>query len=202
MNKEIAAKYGNDPIALCKDWLAEAEKTEINDPEAVCLATVDAKGRPSNRMVLLKDISDQGFKFHTNANSRKGRDMAQNPYVSLCLYWKSTRKQIRVEGTIRAVDDEEVDTYFAARAPESQIGAWASQQSERFKKEENLQSAFEKYLEKFTGRPGIPRPPHWKGYRVMPTSIEFWIANRFRLHTRFLYTKNKDGSWDSTWLYP
>lgn len=199
---EVFDKYGNDPIALCKNWLDEARETEPNDPEAVNLATADARGRPSNRMVLIKDISDKGFKFHTNANSHKGRDMADNPYASLCFYWKSTRKQIRIEGTTRPVSEEEADRYFESRPAERQIGAWASQQSEGYEDANHMEGAIEKFVKKFTGLDKIPRPPYWKGYRVAPTSIEFWIAHKHRLHTRFIYKKNKDGSWTAHWLCP
>ena len=202
MSNKIIEKYGPNPIALCKDWLAEATKSEINDPEAVNLATADACGRPSNRMVLIKDISDEGFKFHTNGASRKGQELEANPYASLCFYWKSTRKQIRIEGTIRPVSDEETDEYFATRSKERQIGAWASQQSETFDDENHMDNAVAKFVKKFTNLDKIPRPPYWKGYRVNPTSIEFWIANKHRLHTRFIYRKNKDGQWDAHWMCP
>lgn len=202
MTSKIIEKYGPDPIDLCKNWLSEATQSEINDPEAVNLATADARGRPSNRMVLIKEIDDKGFKFHTNANSRKGRELEENPYAALCFYWKSIRKQIRVEGTIRPVDDAESDKYFATRPKERQIGAWASAQSETFEDETHMESAVEKFVKKFTGLDTIPRPPYWKGYRVDPTSIEFWIAHKHRLHTRFIYRKNKNGLWTAHWMCP
>ncbi|MCB1651006.1 MAG: pyridoxamine 5'-phosphate oxidase [Alphaproteobacteria bacterium] len=201
MNK-IIKTYGPDPIALCKEWLAEASASEINDPEAVNLATADARGRPSNRMVLIKDISDEGFKFHTNGNSRKGRELEENPFAALCFYWKSTRKQIRIEGTIRPVEEAEVDEYFAGRSKERQIGAWASAQSETFEDEAHMEGAVARFVKKFTNLDQIPRPPYWKGYRVDPHAIEFWIANEFRLHTRFIYRRNKDGGWTAHWMCP
>lgn len=203
MTDEIVKIYGDDPIGLCRNWLAEAEKSEINDPEAVCLATCDAQGHPSARMVLLKEISERGFKFHTNAESRKGRDIAQNPYAALCLYWKSTRKQIRVEGRIEQATEEEADAYFATRSIERKIGAWASQQSRPFERRADMEEAVRKYEAEFAGADAIPRPPYWKGYRVIPERIEFWIAHEHRLHTRFVYTRESNAApWTATWLCP
>ncbi|MCC6598412.1 MAG: pyridoxamine 5'-phosphate oxidase [Alphaproteobacteria bacterium] len=201
MSKEIFTRYGADPLALCRDWLAEAQKTEPNDPEAVCLATCDAKGRPSNRMVLLKQIDAHGFKFHTNEMSRKGRDMAENPFAAMCLYWKSLRRQIRIEGAIEIAPETEADAYFATRSIERQIGAWASQQSTPYEKLEDLQAQVKKYEDEFSGADSIPRPPYWKGYRLVPLSIEFWIAQEHRLHTRFVYKKERE-NWTATWLCP
>lgn len=202
MNPEIEAQFGNDPLQLCKDWLAEAVESEINDPEAMNLATCTADGRPSNRMVLLKEISERGFKFHTNAESRKGTDMEGNPFASLCLYWKSTRKQIRIEGCVEIVDDGEANEYFDSRNIEKQIGAWASKQTRPYKSKEDLANSIKKYEGEFAGADNIPRPDYWKGYRVVPERIEFWIAHKDRLHTRFEFTWRDDEGWDSTWLYP
>lgn len=202
MSNEIFKQYGKDPVQLCKDWLAEAEDLEPNDPEAVCLATAMPDGRPSNRWVLIKEISARGFKFHTNAESRKGQEIEQNPHAALCFYWKSTRKQIRIEGKIEQIGDDETGEYFATRSIERQIGAWASNQSQPFEKREDLEKAVQKYTEEFAGTDNIPRPPWWKGYRLVPASIEFWIGNRDRLHTRFVYTLQDDGTWHATWLCP
>ncbi len=199
---EVIQKYGTDPLTLCKDWLSEATKTEINDPEAVNLATADANGHPSNRMVLIKEITERGFKFHTNENGQKGREIASNPHASICFYWKSTRKQIRIKGTIKQVSAEESNEYFATRSIERQIGAWASKQSTPFEKWEDMEAAVKKYEDKFAGTDNIPRPPYWKGYHLTPESIEFWIAQKDRLHTRFIYTKAEDGQWNATWLCP
>ena len=201
MNKEILEQFGGDPITLVQQWLDEAVESEINDPEAMNLATCTADGRPSNRMVLLKEISERGFKFHSNAESRKGTDIADNPYASLCLYWKSTRKQIRIEGRIEIVSEAESNAYFNTRNIEKQIGAWASKQSRPYASREDLAESIAKYEGEFASTDNIPRPPYWIGYRVIPERIEFWIAHRDRLHTRFEYTKSDDG-WDSTWLYP
>ena len=199
---EIFEQYGQDPIKLCQNWLAEAEKTELNDPEAVNLATATPDGKPSNRWVLVKAINEKGFKFHTNADGRKGRELAQNPYATMNFYWKSTRKQIRIEGRVEMVDASEADDYFETRSIERQIGAWASKQSTPFNKWEELEASVKKYEEEFAGTDNIPRPPYWNGYRLIPSTIEFWIAQKDRLHTRFIYSKQDDGSWDATWLCP
>ncbi len=202
MSEEIFSQFGSDPIQLVKDWLEEASASEINDPEAMNLATCDKDGNPHNRMVLLKEISDKGFKFHTNAESDKGRDMAQNPKAALCLYWKSTRKQVRIEGSVEQTSASEADAYFATRSIERKIGAWASQQSRPYEKREDMLAAVKKYEKEFAGKDNIPRPEYWKGYRVIPRRIEFWIAHEDRLHTRFVYTRGDDGSWSATWLCP
>lgn len=201
MSTEIFKQYGNDPIALAKDWLAEATETEPNDPEAVNLATATKDGRPSNRMVLLKEIDERGFKFHTNEQSQKGQQIAENPFASMCLYWKTTRKQIRIEGRITLAPPSEADEYFATRSVERQIGAWASKQSTPFEHFEDLQNTVKKYEAEFAGADNIPRPPYWKGYRLVPETIEFWIANKDRLHTRFKYIKNGN-EWTAHWLCP
>jgi len=206
MSNEIFKEYGNNPFNLCKDWLADAEKSEPNDPEAVCLATCDSDGNPSNRMVLIKSIDKNGFKFHTNSDSRKGRDIADNPKAAMCLYWKSTRRQIRIEGTIEQATDTEADEYFATRPIERQIGAWASKQSSSFDKWEDMEAAVKKYEDEFAGVDNIPRPEYWNGYRLVPRSIEFWIAHKDRLHTRFVYTKTdtdqENNEWTAHWLCP
>ncbi len=201
MSSEIFKIYGNDPVALCRAWYQDAEKEELNDPEAICLATCDAQGNPSNRMVLLKQIDENGIKFHTNSESHKGRDIAANPKGAICWYWKSTRKQIRIEGDIIQVPEGEADEYFAARSIERQIGAWASRQSTPFERRADLEAALKKYEDEFAGTDNIPRPPYWKGYRLIPRSIEFWIAHKDRLHTRFVYIK-KDQTWTAHWLCP
>ena len=202
MSNEIFEIYGQNPVQLCKDWLSEAQKTEINDPEAVCLATAGKDGRPSNRMVLIKSIDERGFKFHTNAESRKGQELHETPFAALCFYWKSTRKQIRIEGRVEQVSADESDDYFATRPIERQIGAWASQQSRPFERRADMDAAVQKYTEEFAGIDAIPRPPYWKGYLLAPASIEFWIGHEARLHTRFVYTRQDDGAWEATWLCP
>lgn len=201
MNKQIASTYGSDPIQLFQQWHDEAAPLEPNDPDAICLATSDKDGHPSARMLLLKDISQDGFKFHTNTGSEKGQDILSNPHVSFCMYWKSTRKQIRVVGTAAPVSDAESDEYYKTRPRARAIGAWASKQSQGFDDQNTLTQAIAEAEARFEGQDEIPRPPEWKGFRIIPTSIEFWIGNRDRLHTRFIYRKT-EGGWDSQWLFP
>jgi pyridoxamine 5'-phosphate oxidase len=201
MSHEIIKQFGPDPITLLQRWYDEAVPLEPNDPEAICLATADKQGRPSARMVLLKEISHEGFKFHTNTGSEKGQDILENPHVSFCLYWKSTRKQIRVTGIAAPVSTEESDTYFKTRPRARAIGAWASDQSESFEHETDLSKSFSTFEEKFKHQTEIPRPPQWQGFRIIPDSIEFWIGHPDRLHTRFIYRKDGN-SWIAEWLYP
>lgn len=201
MSHEIFTQFGADPIALFQRWYDEAAPLEPNDPEAICLATADKKGKPSARMVLLKEISAAGFKFHTNATSEKGNDILENPHVSFCLYWKSTRKQIRVTGTAAPTSATESDEYFKSRPRPRAIGAWASQQSQPYETTKDLEKAIIHYEKKFKDTREIPRPPAWQGFRIIPDSIEFWISHPDRLHTRFIYKKN-GSSWSANWLYP
>ncbi len=202
MSNQVFTQFGHDPLALFTTWMDEARDSEVNDPEAICLATADKDGRPSARMVLLKGISEAGFKFHTNINSQKGQDMLANPHVSFCLYWKSTRKQIRVSGQVCSVPDSESDEYFTTRPRARAVGAWASQQSQPFEHEEDLAKAVAFYDDEFKETDTIPRPDYWKGFLIIPDSIEFWIGNEDRLHTRFIYRKDDKGAWDAGWLYP
>jgi len=195
----------SDPFALFSAWLKEAEKTEVNDPNAVALATATPDGIPSVRMVLLKDIvanpgPDGGFVFYTNTDSRKGGELAANPHAALCFHWKSLRRQVRVEGPVVPVTDAEADAYFQSRARDSRIGAWASLQSRPLESRLDLEMRIAHYAARF-GLGQVPRPPHWTGSRVVANRIEFWRDRPFRLHDRVVYTWCDD-RWETHRLYP
>ena len=191
-----------DPLALFADWFAEAEKSELNDPSALTLATVGPDGTPSARMVLLKGYDSAGFVFYTNYESRKGRQLIAHPKAAMLFHWKSLRRQVRLEGPVAQTSAEEADAYFATRARGSQIGAWASEQSRPLES----RFALEKRVAEFTARHvigGIPRPPHWSGFRLQPTLIEFWQDGAFRLHDRLEYRRTSAGdAWTTRTLYP
>lgn len=189
-----------DPHSLFDAWLAEARRTEPNDPEAMALATTDAGGQPSVRMVLLKGHDAQGFVFYTNTASRKGADLAAVPRAGLLFHWKSLRRQVRVEGPVAPVAAAEADAYFATRGRDSQIGAWASDQSRPLDARETFEARVAEVAARFEGQE-VPRPPHWSGYRVVPERIEFWIDRAYRLHERRLFTRSGDG-WSEGLLYP
>ncbi|MAM67399.1 MAG: pyridoxamine 5'-phosphate oxidase [Rhodospirillaceae bacterium] len=189
------------PLALFNEWLAEAEQSEPNDPTAMTLATVDAGGMPSARMVLLKGADERGFVFYTNTESPKGLQIDASPRVALVFHWKSLRKQVRVAGTSERVSDEEADAYFATRARGSQIGAWASDQSRPLGGKFELEKRVARYAAKF-GVGSVPRPPHWTGYRIKPLEIEFWQDKPFRLHERILYVADGQGGWQTSRLFP
>ena len=181
-------------------WLLEAEKSEPNDASAMSLATVNSDGEPSVRMVLLKDVDEQGFVFYTNFESQKGEELLQTKKAALCFHWKSLRRSVRVNGNVEVVSDAEADAYFNSRARDSRIGAWASQQSKAMAGRFSLEAAVAKYATKYAVG-AIPRPPHWSGFRIKPTRIEFWQDKPFRLHERRQYQKTEDG-WTKSILYP
>jgi pyridoxamine 5'-phosphate oxidase len=184
------------------DWFDEAKKKEPKLPDAMSLSTVNSEGEPSSRMVLLKDWSQDGFVFYTNFESRKGKELLANPVAALLFYWKSTSKQIRIEGPVARVSDEEADEYFSTRPKEAQIGAWASDQSRPMEGGFALEKAVAKFaLQYAVGT--VPRPPHWSGFRVKPQRVEFWHERKFRLHDRRLFQLNEDGqTWNMEKLYP
>ena len=190
----------DDPFALFESWFAEAKASEPNDPEAMALATADAAGNPSVRMVLLKGHDERGFVFYTNLDSRKGAELAANPRASLLFHWKSLRRQVRVEGPVQAVGDDEADAYFASRGRDSRLGAWASDQSRPLPDRATFEARFEAMRDRF-GEGDIPRPPRWSGFRVVPERIEFWSDRAARLHERRLFERAGDG-WNEGLLYP
>ena len=190
----------DEPFALFADWLADATKSEPNDPNATALATVDADGLPDVRMVLLKGFDEKGFVFYTNFESAKGREILGSMKAAMCFHWKSLRRQVRVRCPVEIVTDAEADAYFASRPRGSRIGAWASKQSRPLEG----RFALEKAVAEYTARHAIgeiPRPPYWSGFRIMPVQIEFWHDRPFRLHDRVVFTRKGDG-WEKTRLYP
>ena len=189
-----------DPFQLFDDWFAEARASEVNDAEAIALATADALGQPSVRMVLLKGHGPDGFVFYTNEESAKGNQLAADPQAALLFHWKSLRRQVRIEGVVERVDAAEADAYFATRGRDSQLGAWASDQSRPLDNRAHFEARFEEMKQRFDGQ-DVPRPPHWGGYRVIPRRIEFWSDRAHRLHERRLFTLD-DGGWSEGLLYP
>jgi pyridoxamine 5'-phosphate oxidase len=190
----------DDPFVLFDAWYAEAREAEINDSNAMALATVDGDGQPSVRMVLLKGHDRQGFVFYTNLNSRKARALIDTPKAALLFHWKSLRRQIRIEGAVSGVSEDEADAYFATRGRDSQLGAWASDQSQPLPSREVFEAQFAEMEARFDGQ-DVPRPSHWSGFRVAPEKIEFWQDRAHRLHERRLFTRDGDG-WDEGLLYP
>lgn len=190
-----------DPNTLFEEWMAEAAKSEPNDPNAMCLATTTPDGFPSARMVLLKGRDDRGFVFYTNLESRKGGELLANPRAALCFHWKTLQRSVRVEGDVEQVTDAEADAYYASRARGSRIGAWASKQSRPLEGRWALEKAVAEYTLKF-GVGEIPRPAHWSGFRVLPRRIEFWRDMPFRLHERRVFHHEGERGWREETLYP
>jgi pyridoxamine 5'-phosphate oxidase len=190
----------SDPFALFDEWFAAATASEPNDPEAMALATADAAGNPSVRTVLLKGHGPGGFTFYTNEGSVKGQQLKENPEAALLFAWRTLRRQVRIEGRVEGVSSDEADAYFATRSRDSQIGAWASDQSKPLPDRHTLEERFAAAEQRFEGGP-VPRPPHWGGYRVVPRSIEFWRDGAHRLHERRLFV-NDGGGWTEGLLYP
>lgn len=192
--------HTDDPFDIFAKWFEEAKEKEINDPNAMAVASVDAKGRPSIRMVLLKDFDASGFVFYTNYESRKGTEILGNPQTALLFHWKSLRRQVRIEGPVEKVSDAEADDYFHSRPRQSQIGAWASQQSRPLESRFALEKAVAKYAAKYPVGT-IPRPPYWSGFRIRPDYFEFWEDRPFRLHDRLIFKPAGNG-WATEKLYP
>jgi pyridoxamine 5'-phosphate oxidase len=190
----------DDPFALFDAWYADALASEPNDSNAMALGSVGSDGQPSVRMVLLKDHDERGFVFYTNLNSRKARELIDGPKAALLFHWKSLRRQIRIEGAVSGVSEAEADAYFATRGRDSQLGAWASDQSQPLPSRAVFEAQFADMEARFDGQ-DVPRPPHWSGFRVAPERIEFWRDRAHRLHERRLFTR-VGGGWDEGLLYP
>jgi pyridoxamine 5'-phosphate oxidase len=188
------------PLTLFCSWLHTAEGSEPNDPNAMALATVGPDGMPSVRMVLLKDFDQRGFVFYTNLESQKGEDLTCNPNASLCFHWKSIRRQVRIDGVVKRVEDTESDAYFRTRPRGSQLGAWASRQSRPLSSRADLIAAVVRYAAVYAFRE-VPRPPYWSGFRVIPHRIEFWHDRFFRLHERLVFIRDTRG-WQTKKLFP
>ena len=192
----------NDPIELFRAWMEEAKKTEPNDPNALALATSDKDNSPSVRMVLLKDFSKDGFTFYTNLNSQKGNEIKSNPKAAMCFHWKSLLRQIRITGQIKKVSDKVADEYYNTRGYESRIGAWASKQSTILKNRDELLKSIEAFKQKYNDQSKVPRPDHWSGWNLIPSSIEFWLDGDSRIHERLKYDREETGSWVKSLLNP
>ena len=190
-----------NPVELFKKWFSEADKSEINDPNAVALATSDNENQPNVRMVLLKGLSDKGFVFYTNFNSKKGQEIKKNLKASMCFHWKSLRRQVRIIGRVEEVSSSEADEYYKSRPYKNKIGAWASSQSEKLEKREIFLEKIKEFENKYKDEKSVPRPPHWSGWRLLPSEIEFWLDGEGRIHERLVYFKESD-KWKKKLLYP
>jgi pyridoxamine 5'-phosphate oxidase len=199
MMRRFDAEDAVDPIALFEVWMSEAAKTEPNDPEAVALATANRDGAPSVRMVLMKRLDQRGFSFYTNAESQKGRELAENSPAAMCFHWKTQRRQVRIEGAVRELPDEDADAYFHSRGRVSQLGALASAQSRPLGSRAELESAVRELAARYPGE--VPKPDYWRGYVLDPRRIEFWQDGESRLHDRVVFTRDAE-SWSKMRLYP
>ena len=190
-----------DPIELFKIWMSEAEKKEINDPNALSLATSNQNNLPSVRMVLLKGLNNKGFVFYTNLDSPKSHDLKKNSKAAMCFHWKSLQRQVRISGSVTQVTNEEADHYFDSRPYESRIGAWASDQSKPMNERSDFLKKINEFKKKYKDEKKLPRPKNWSGWCLNPSSIEFWLGDKFRIHERLKYNKNLK-SWKKEILYP
>ena len=194
---------GDDPFVIARRWLDEATQTEVNDPNAIALSTVDADGLPNARMVLLKEIEDAAFVFYTNYTSAKAQELDHAGKAAFVMHWKSLRRQIRVRGVVSKEEGPQADAYYKSRSLKSRLGAWASQQSRPLADRAELDAAYADMQQRFAGQDDIPRPPHWSGRRVTPLSIEFWKDGNHRLHDRLVYARSApDAAWQTQRLYP
>ena len=200
LNKSF--KDEDNPISLFKIWFEEAKKSELNDPNALSLATSDKNGNPSVRMVLLKSFDNSGFVFYTNLNSRKSNEIKSNPNASMCFHWKSLLRQVRITGKLSNVSDAEADSYFNSRSFGSRIGAWASNQSSILGSRDKLIESVEEFKKKYSNEKNIPRPKHWSGWNLNPIEIEFWLDGKDRIHERLLYTRVDNNNWEKNLLSP
>ena len=191
-----------DPIELFKIWMEEAKISELNDPNALALATADKNAIPSVRMVLLKDFNPEGFVFYTNLESQKGNELKKNPNASMCFHWKSLVRQVRISGSLKKVEDDMADQYYNSRSYESRIGAWASKQSAILKDRNELISSIEEFKKKYKNKDAVPRPENWSGWILLPSSIEFWLDGESRIHERLMYSKKENGNWNKFLLNP
>ena len=192
----------DDPFELFEKWFQEAKNKEINDPNALALGTASKEGIPSVRMVLLKGFDKNGFVFYTNLNSQKGNEIKQNPNASMCFHWKSLLRQIRIVGTLKLVNDKVADDYYNSRGYESRIGAWASKQSKVLNNREELLNSLENFRKKYSNKNNVPRPTHWSGWNLKPTSIEFWLDGENRIHERLKYILDEKNNWTKSLLSP
>ncbi len=199
---DLCFKDLENPVDLFSEWFNEAKKTEINDPNALALATVNKNGIPSVRMVLLKDFSKNGFVFYTNLNSRKSNEIKSNPNASMCFHWKSLLRQVRIVGELSNVSDEEADQYYNSRSYGSRIGAWASKQSSILSSREELLNSIKEFKKQFPNEDNVPRPKHWSGWNLNPQEIEFWLDGKDRIHERLKYVKTENNKWERNLLSP
>ena len=203
MNDRTGKFAGDNPFDIARGWLAEAEKTEPNDPNAIALATVDPSGLPNVRMVLLKEIADDGFVFYTNYDSAKGQDIAQNPNAEVLFFWHEMQRQVRIRGKVAKVPAAKTDAYFHKRPRDSQIAAWVSEpQSGEVASREVMEARFDDLLQRFPEGSEIPTPEFWGGYELVATEIEFWQGRANRMHDRIVYSKQADGAWTTSRLLP
>ena len=199
---DLCFKDLDNPMNLFREWFNEAKKTEINDPNALALATVGKNGIPSVRMVLLKDFNEKGFVFYTNLNSQKSTEIKSNLKASMCFHWKSLLRQVRITGKLINVSDADADNYYKSRSYGSRIGAWASNQSSILKSRDELLNSIEEFKKKYSNEKNIPRPKYWSGWNLYPTEIEFWLDGKDRIHERLRYTKKDNDKWIKELLSP